>query len=160
MRRSGGRKARPYKKLFDRSCRGGDFGELGRAVHPRPLSGLSEDRQQIKEESAKNQGGIVLIGVMECWISDKYAETTEGSKRHRAGVKPAPTKCGLIGLVGAGFIPARKASKGASAEGLFLNYKMHPSVFCAGCCGPAFIDGAFLAETDRDETIPVDAFSN
>ena len=31
---------------------------------PARLVGLSEDRQQIKEESVENRGGMVLIGVM------------------------------------------------------------------------------------------------
>ena len=78
MRRSGGHKASPTQSFLI-GLKAGGFGELSRpepigselraelleskAVEqfgPVRLEGLSEDRQQIKEESVENRGGMVL----------------------------------------------------------------------------------------------------
>jgi len=45
-------------------------------------------------------------------------------------------------------------------NGLFLNHKMYPPVFCPGLFGFSGIDRAFFAETDRYESDPFDAFAD
>ena len=55
---------------------------------------------------------------------------------------------------------ARNTQLQRLTNGLFLNHKMHPPVFCPGLFGFSGINWALSAETDRYEPVPLDAFAD